>query len=89
MSGVYERKLGDMVVVLAPEMCAAARGKAFMGLKYKIHPTMPRATAMFSDDGGFSTMHIKPLEIWQERKSGERVLVMRPVRLHEDSPGEH
>jgi len=89
MSEACERKIGDMVVVLEPRMFAAARGKEFWGLKYDPHPTEPRATVMFSGDGGHSILHIKPLEIWQERASGERVLVVRPVRLHRSSPGEH
>ena len=89
MSGACERKIGDLVIVLGQEEFDAARGKAFIGLRSQTHPTTPRATALFSDDGGFSTLHVKPVEIWQERSSGNRVLVMRPIRLDERSPGEH
>ena len=77
-----ERKLGDLVVVLGAKEFAAVEGMEFVALKYFTDPTRPAATAVFGSDKGFRVVtRFIPLEVWQERENGERVLIMRPMRM--------
>ena len=82
-----EHRVGDLIVVLGPDDAALVGDAAIIALKYTTDPTQPSATAVFGDP--LPPMLLQPAEIWQERANGDRVLVMRPLRMAKVEPGDY